>query len=289
MSLAIAIPTSGRIEYLKLCLESVVAQSFPVENILVCQDSEQLTEEVFLLVAENLPQAILQTQPKRQYADAAIISARNRAFEYFDDVEVVLTMDDDLVISPHFVGVLMALHKWAARFGDHIVQSSIDFIGEPIFKQRLSSAVCCGLSTGTHTLMSRSNWLKVRPILDQYASAWAGNPPSQFDVTGIREWFKSLVEGSKPMAGDSRAQFLTGAYGVASDAALQVACSVAQIPTAHLCVNRAITIGEIGSNFTPENFTQLKRVNLDDVDTSRTGDFFWSPYETEFYYRTLFG
>lgn len=286
MKLAISVATSGR-KYLSQFAESL-SKAVPNEcPMFVGCDESANPENVKVVVHKFFPKAIIQSlHQDRLFADAAIIQSRNLAFEKFNADEV-LSLDDDILVSLRFLKTLLALRQWTSQWGDHVVQTGIDFRGELQLKKALAGAVGSGLGTGTNMLMSRNAWLAMRPILDTFAERWAGVPGFRYDLDGIRNWFKDLLKNAKQrLPGDESDMFQTAAYGVTSDSAVQVAAAVNGIRTARLCVNRAINIGEHGEHFNAERFKALDGITLDEVDETEP-QFYWRPFETQYYYDNM--
>lgn len=285
MKLTVAMPTSGRLNYLEPCIQSL-SKCIGDFDVLIFPDKQTSFKTINDIASRHSPTfQVMQPAKDRQYADAALIGARNIAFE--KGADMVLLMDDDLIVSRLFVNRLEVLHKWVSQWGDHIVQSCIDCVSDRILKEMMRDAVEVGFTTGTNSLMSRDTWTKTKPTLDEYVKLWATGKQAN-DVVGIRRWFQKLVAEKESMLGDDRDKYLAENYGIASDAALQVAAIVAQIRTCHLVVNRAVTIGEVGANFTPEIFESLRHVKLDDVDgDSNRSQFLWHPEGTADHYRQL--
>jgi hypothetical protein len=223
----------------------------------------------------NFPKAsLMPASTKRLYSDRNVIRARNWVFDntYCD---FAYGLDSDIVVTPQAIGLLKRAYDWSKQFGEFVLHHNIAFVGNMALKERQADRMNLGVSTGTNHFISRYAWNVIRPTLDHYFTRFAV-PHAERDSRGIRQWFAELARNAKDLPDYSLDDYLSGSCGTGNDAATQVAIAATGLRAAHLRVNRAITIGSVGENTSPDKFAAFANVKLDDIGSdSQLSQFKW--------------
>jgi hypothetical protein len=259
----IAIPVFGRLDMVKKCVASLCrcpeVKAWAARIILF----PDFDDEMELLIREFQVErhggnVIVQSAPnERLHAENAMVRARSCAFEHDD---WVLTMDSDLVVVPTFLTVLtgfqIRLHQLC------VVQSNISFVGTLALKTQWNGAYQNRFSTGTNHLMSRSTWDKLKPTFAMFANRWSA-PPDVRDNASIRDDMANIAIGCNYQ--ESAVRYIHKSTGTGHDAATKLACLWNGIGMMSTVVNYAVTIGDIGQNFTPQQFEGFRNVKLEEL------------------------
>lgn len=279
VEMCICIPThAGRFELLTKVLaaldESVRASGLVCE-VRLFPDAPGLNKAPSTFKA--VPIVLYEPSAKRLHADLNIIRARAIAFEE-SAADIVLSLDDDILVTPSFIGDLYRATRWASAHRPAIVQSSITCVGSLSYKAALRSALCIGFSTGTHYCMDRRTFHLVQPLIDEYAQRFLKAPPQERDNDAIRKWLYVQAQNFTtvdPWTQDALLPYLLHNTGTTHDAVTLLAALLTYTVPCHLAANRAITIGATGSTMSPEQYTAHQHVKLDPLPP--TTHFRWFP------------
>lgn len=278
MDLCICIPThAGRLAMLSRTLEalaaSINASGLKCEVRLFPDAGMPFDPPHF----REMPIVRYDLPNRRLYADLNIIRARAISFEE-SEAPLVLSMDDDILVTPSFIHDLVASTRWASHRHRVITQSSITCTGTQAFKEALLPALCIGFATGTHYCMDRGTHALIYPFLDEYAQRFLKTPPEERNNDHILTWLREqalIFKTVDPWTQDVLVTYRTNNSGTSHDAVTLLAALLTYTVPCHMAVNRAITVGDTGSTMSPEQFTAHRNVKLDSLPVASS--FRWWP------------
>ena len=124
-----------------------------------------------------------------------IIMARQYLFDRLE-FDRVFIMEDDLVISPHYFGLVSRLMDWCeAEYSDIGVVQGYWHCRENVdWKRQHLADVATGNPHWWGYLMTRPAWNAISPMMMEYAGMFLqGRPYWQRDEVGIRIWARSKL------------------------------------------------------------------------------------------------
>jgi len=125
-----------------------------------------------------------------------IIMARQYLFDKLE-FDRVFVMEDDLVISPHYFGVVSRLMDWCeANYSDiGVVQGYWHCREDVAWKREHLADVATGNPHWWGYMMTRTAWDAIKPDMMEYTGMFLQNRPYwQRDEWGIREWARSKLD-----------------------------------------------------------------------------------------------
>jgi hypothetical protein len=274
----VAIPVFQRHDYLERCLKSLRAcPEFSDSAILmiVPDAGESIGALEALALRCGFGDARVEPLPTtRLWCDANTIRARDIAFTCQHDL--VLTMDSDLCVTPAFLTTLVRCESWLTGKGlPCIVQSNVTCPATHRHKNALVGAVSTGFNNGNMHLMRREVYQRITPMLHEFRDRFCHIPPRERDTEEIRAWLAGKASAPDDWGNDRLLPYREHDCGVAHDAVTFVAMLREGVLPAHLAINYAINIGEVGENMTPEVYHALRHVKLNSLPAPDT--FRWWP------------
>jgi hypothetical protein len=198
--------------------------------------------------------------------------------------DVVMCLEDDLVVSPHYLGLLKRMLAWATDRFENVasVQAWDRCLLPRDDKARRLHLVGCR-STSVHWwgyAVTRRAWERMRPLVCDYEERFARDADGGIDDAAVRSFIYEAADREPEAVGGTVVPFEAGTRegflhpNVATGNDTIHALAMWQAGLVRLCtvVNRALPVGRVGVHCTGEQFEAmgLHRVQLDVFDEDRT-------------------
>ena len=254
--LVVAVQTFDRPIYLRQCLAAIAAtrevqQGLPVYVFADGGPSARQEENRLVLRSASIPQSTFIARDKNLGCGQNIIDLHEHLFGR-EGYEQLLLIQDDVIISPHYITVLSNLWNWCSSRYDNVGMVASDFLCNMPLRQkrRLLPQVSVTNSAWASYLMSRRIWLEIKPIVLEYQHSFLDcchyhNRPHD----RIRAYFQNIIAKSEGWRGercfplgnscwDPRGYFKPGNCHTGVDACMAAALFAAGKVKATLLVNR---------------------------------------------------
>lgn len=237
---------------------------------------------------------------KRNYGCAKnLIDARRFLFDWCH-YETVIVVEDDIILSPHYIRTLLALHQWTRNYSNiGVVQCwSYCFLNREEKRDKLHLVQESGSYWWSFVsyCLDREVWQAIRPILYEYETAFIDKIPWSEEFykerskpglsslgPDIRAWVKRLIDTHDPKPAkegphlktniDLRLMFAAMNYEITmQDLMTGFALWMAGYVKLETVVNRARHIGKYGVTVNEQVFHSLQhdRITLDHFDEDAT-------------------
>jgi hypothetical protein len=272
MRVAACMIAYNRPHYFRPVMESIAAnpeaRTIPIHFYLDGgRDAAQ--EENHRIIAESgLPNTHIVCRDGHFGCEANTIGAHCYLFSQ-TDCDVVLHLEDDLVLGPHYMGLMLRLLAWANANYDNV--ASVQAWNRCLLdvESKRSRLACveprCTSRHWWGYALTRRAWQAMLPVITEYRSRFLdGRSGNALDDEGVRAFIRSVVDGgpasppgrvltSPPWAEES---FRHPHTATGNDAIHAVAMWKAGLVRVCTVVNRALAIGRVGLHGTEDFFDQ---------------------------------
>jgi hypothetical protein len=185
------------------------------------------------------PNVSISRNVQQLWAERNWIQAIGQAFNN-SDLDAVIILDDDIIVSPFFVGLMKRLMDWV--FGKFTIQpllSSINTCNSSFQKLDHLKSVRTGILSSDNTMIHRKTWEVVSPLMLEFNNQFCGVKDLRHDE--IRSW---MADKSK-LVSDPLVKwvFENKKGGTGRDAMMLLACSLTGVQGLFLEVNRILNKG----------------------------------------------
>lgn len=272
----------NRPDYFKRVIESIErnpeASSLPFFFMLDGGPSAKQEENAKIIQNSIISHKYIILRDENYGCAKNLIDARRFMFDWCK-FEKVIVMEDDLIVTPQYFGLLERLHRWATENYDNVgvVQTwNYCFLSVDEKRERLQDVIDSGYYWWSFVsyCIDRSAWNRISPILYEYESRFIDTLPQspqffkQRSKPGlsnlapeIRQWIKKLIKQRQvsPLFPDRQFRvlpidlesfFSSDAFEPNQDLMTGFALWMAGMIKVQTIVNRAKHIGEIGITFT---------------------------------------
>jgi hypothetical protein len=287
MDMAGCVLAYNRPAHLRRVVESIAANpeawDLPLVFFLDGGPGATVDENERVIRESALPRTHIVRHPRNLGCESNTIGAHRFLLEEMR-CDVMLHLEDDLVLSPHYVGLMRRMVEWAASHYDNIagVQGWERCLLTPEEKRerlRLVRPRCTSTHWWGYTL-TRHAWARMRGVIDEYEERFLRDrADNTLDDAGIRQFIRDTVErGPGKPAGrlappepNAEAGFLHPHTATGNDAIHALAMWKAGLVRLCTVVNRALPIGREGLHGTSDYFEamELHRVTLDVFEEDR--------------------
>ncbi len=297
---AVALVAYNRPEYLQEVLHSLErnpeSQTLPFYFFLDGGPDAKQEENRMLIEGSSIvnKQVIMRT---RNYGCAKnLIDARRFMFDWCQ-YERIIVVEDDILLSPHYIRATLGLHEWAQNHYGNVGVSqcwSYCFLSEEEKREKLHLVQSSDHYWWSFVsyCMDRVVWKQICPLLYEFEARFINKIPWEDEFfkerskpglssmgASIRAWVKQLLEAGTPrqiqgspllkMNVDVRSLIAANNYDVTSqDLMTGLALWLAGYVKIETVVNRARHIGEHGVTVDEELFQLLAhdRISLEDFE-----------------------
>lgn len=282
----------NRPHYFRRVVESIAvnpeARTMPFHFFLDGGEGATQEENRRIIAGADLPHAQVVCRPCHMGCEANTIGAHREMFEDHE-YEIVIHLEDDLVLGPHYLGLTQRLLAWATMQYDNVagVQAwnrcalSRDLKEE---KLRLVEPHCTDRHWWGYAL-TRHAWQQMYPVVAEYQGRFLdGREGDHLDDEGVRRFIRETVDqGAATMEGrvlpsprTAEDAFRHPLTATGNDSIHALAMWKAGLVRLCTVVNRALAIGRIGLHGTEEFFEQagFAAVRLDVFEEDKSLDGF---------------
>ena len=232
----------------------------------------------------RLPHAHVLRRPRNFGVGLNVLRAKRLLFDVMG-YDAVVHLEDDAVVSPHFLGLLLRLLRWATERYDNVgaVQCyDLCLMSSEEKRRRLSHVrPRCTTAPWFGYALTRGAWHEIRDLLFEYQQRFlVGRPYLQRDHHAILRFVRDLVErGPRPPQGSvaprdpkARVGLLRRDLGSGQDT--MTALAMWRVGLVRLCtvVSRGLYIGRVGAHSTEAQFRAVRfhEAELDVFEEDRT-------------------
>lgn len=299
-STAVAIVAFDRPAFFRATLKSILANA-PITACDLwlfldggeesCQQENRQTAEAELAEAPFRASSVrFVERPEKFGCGKNMIGARRTLFEE-GGYERAFIFEDDLVVSPHYLGICQALLDWSeARFRDIGVVQAYNPCWLPAAEKvcRLDE-VQVGNPHWWGYLMPRRTWDAIRDTLKEYEQRFLQGEYECRDSRAIKRWAREKIERKYALVGGpdnlfrsercfpeswTYRKYFDGPFCTSQDSMTVLAMTLAGLQKLVTTVNRAQPIGSTGLHFFVERFVEDRfhemRLDVFPSDASRT-------------------
>ncbi|MED4753942.1 glycosyltransferase [Brevibacillus choshinensis] len=303
-AVAILVVAYNRPEYLKEVIDSLAknpeSSTFPFYFFLDGGPGAKQEENITIIQQSPIVKKEIITRNRNYGCAKNLIDARRFLFDWCQ-YEKVIVVEDDIILSPHYIRFLLALHQWARKNFNNVgvVQGwSYCFLTREDKKEKLKLVRDSGSYWWSFVsyCLDQEVWQAISPILYEYETSFINKIPwseefykerskpglSSFGPD-IRSWVKQLIDTHAPIPAkegkslkttfDLRAQFAAMNYDITmQDLMTGFALWKAGYVKLESVVNRARHIGKYGVTVDEGLFHLLQhdKITLDHFDEDRT-------------------
>lgn len=219
-------------------------------------------------------------RPKNLGVGINIIDARRTLFDVYR-YDRILVLEDDMVLSPYYIGLVFRLLDWAESHFDNIgvVQCWFPCTWERNKKIKHLQSVCVNFNHFWGYALSRKVWDCMKDLLYEYEERFLKDLQvyKQRDHEKIRKFFREIAQKTWPERGPRKwpeeydrysyfkRNFKRKNIATSQDVATGLALWSQGYRRVGTLVNRGLAIGKVGEHFTEAKFEKkgLNRVVLD--------------------------
>lgn len=274
---AISISAYNRPEYLKQVVESLEKnpESSFLDFYFFLDGGQESTQEenAKIITSSSIVNKHIIARDNNWGVGRNMIDARRTLFDVCG-YDRVLVLEDDMVLSLHYIGLVFRLLDWAEANFDNVgmVQGWFPCTWNPEKKASNLQAVCVTFAHFWGYALSRKVWNEMKQLLYEYEERFLKNIPSYksrnhklirnfFNKVAQKEWLNESIN-KWPENLDIRSAYLSNTIGTGQDAATGLSLWSSGYCKLAMIVNRGLAIGKVGEHFREGLF---KKMGLDSV------------------------
>lgn len=299
-STAIVIIAYNRPYYLKKLIESLEenpeSQTLPFYFILDGGSRATQSENCAVINTSKIKHKEIILR-ERNYGYAKTIIDTNRFIFDWCKFDKMIFMEEDLIVSPYYIRLLLALHKWAKENYSNVgvVQTySFCFLSKEEKRQKLNLVQPSGFYWWSFVsyCIDKEVWDDIKAVLYEYESRFVDAIPQTDEFfkersrpslwTGandIRKWLRTLLKTRLPLKISDKKLFVDNKVDIRpkldannfepnGDLMFGFALWMKHYVKIKTTVNRAKHIGEVGITFDHHFYQEMKhnKINLDNFE-----------------------
>ncbi len=236
------------------------ARSLPFFFILDGGSASKQQEYEKIINASFIKNKFIIKRPENYGLHFNIISGLRFIFDWCNFSRII-HFEDDVVITPHYLGLMLKLDKWAHEYYDNIGAVQGFRPCRMTFEEKVQNRAIVSETPGLWLgyCLRKTVWDSIKDLVYTYEKRFLGR--DFLNVNRIKNWMKTTInEGIKPVIKDihpSRKwqapfdKYFTQLpeMGVGQCGILTMSLYLRGYSRLTTLVNRAVTIGEIGANY----------------------------------------